>query len=286
MRLSVRDVRLFVDVDGAKIRPEGAEAVEVPTIAIVHDGPGADHTTFKHRAFRPRLVEAAQLLYYDQRGHGRSDKPDSATWRLDEWADDLAGLLDALGLDDPVVFGSGFGALVATRFAGRYPDRLSKLVLSRPVARFDPARCVEVFARTQGAESAAAMLDFYASPDEVTFGPYVIAVMRSFSGPTPVEVAELLLSADWFSRPAIHWYAGEAREFDLREDAARIRVPTLVLSGENDALMPIGGAEELVASLDPALVRFERFATGTSLYAEDPRAVDVTLDFVLDRDAA
>jgi proline iminopeptidase len=278
--LGVRDVRLFVDVDGAKLRPEGGDAREVPTIAIVHDGPGADHTTFKHPAFRPPLVEEAQLLYYDQRGHGRSDKAAPSTWCLDEWADDLAALLETVGVEDPIVFGAGFGALVATRFAGRHPGRLAKLILSRPVVRFDPARCVEVFARTQGSDAAGAVLDFYASPDEVTFGPYVISVLRSFPGIDAVEVAELLLSADWFSRPAIHWYRGEAREFDLHEDAGRIRVPTLVLAGENDALMPIAGAEELVAAIDPSLVRFERFQAGNSLYAEDPRAIEVTLEFV------
>jgi proline iminopeptidase len=280
VRVSVGNVRLFVDVDGAKIRPAGADATEVPTIAIVHDGPGADHTTFKHAAFRPPLLEAAQLLYYDQRGHGRSDGSEREDWRLDVWADDLAALLDVLGVDDPIVFGSGFGALVATRFAGRHPDRLTKLILSRPVARFDAARCVDMFARTQGADAAAAVLDFYASPDEVTFGPYVIAVLRSLPGSTPVEVAELLLSADWFSAPAIHWFAGEARTFDLREDATRIRVPTLVLAGEHDSLMPIAGAEELVASFDPSLVRFERLDAGTSLYAQAPRALDVTLEFI------
>ena len=72
MQLSLADVRLFVDVDGAKVRPDGGDALEVPTIAIVHDGPGADHTTFKHPAFRPPLVEVAQLLFYDQREIGRA----------------------------------------------------------------------------------------------------------------------------------------------------------------------------------------------------------------------
>ena len=280
MRLSVRDVQLFVDVDGAKIRPAGAEALEVPTIAIVHDGPGADHATFKHPAFRPRLVEVAQLLYYDQRGHGRSDRSSPDRWCLDVWADDLGTLLETLGVEQPIVFGSGFGALVATRFAGRHPDALSKLILSRPVARFDAAQCVEVFARTRGADAAAAVLDFYASPSDATFAPYVVAVMRSFSGQMPVEVAELLLSAEWFSAPAIHWFGGEARRFDLRGDARRIRVPTLVLAGEDDALMPITGAEELVEAIDPALVRFERFDVGISLYAEAPQAMDITLEFI------
>ena len=280
MHITVGDVRLFVDVDGAKIRPDGSDAGEVPAIAIVHDGPGADHTTFKHPAFRPPLVEAAQLFYYDQRGHGRSEGSNPDEWRLDVWADDLARLLETVGLEQPIVFGSGFGSLVATRFAGRYPDRLSKLILSRPVARFDAGRSVDVFARMQGPEAAAAVLDFYASPSEATFAPYVMAVLRSFQASQPAEVAELLLSAEWFSRPTIHWFSGEAREFDLRPDAANVAVPTLVLAGENDALMPIHGAEELVEALPTELVRFERFVTGNSLYAEDPRAIEVTLDFV------
>lgn len=280
MHITVDDVRLFVDVDGAKIRPDGSDAGEVPAIVIVHDGPGADHTTFKHPAFRPPLLEVAQLVYYDQRGHGRSDGSDPERWRLDVWASDLAKLLEVIGLERPIVFGSGFGSLVATRFAARNPDRLSKLILSRPVARFDAGGSVDVFARTQGPEAAAAVMDFYASPSEATFAPYVMAVLRSFQTSQPTEVAELLLSAEWFSRPTIHWFAGEAREFDLRPDAERVAVPTLVLAGENDALMPIRGAEELVAALPSDIVRFERFQTGNSLYAEDPRAVDVTLDFV------
>ena len=82
------------------------------------------------------------------------------------------------------------------------------------------------------------------------------------------------------SRPAIHWYGGEARAFDLRGDAGRVRVPTLVLAGEDDALMPIAGAEELVSAFDPSLVRFERFRAGNSLYAQDARAMAVTLEFL------
>jgi hypothetical protein len=44
--------------------------------------------------------------------------------------------------------------------------------------------------------------------------------------------------------------------------------------------MPVAGAEELVAAFDPALVRFERFRTGNSLYAQDPHAMGVTLEFL------
>jgi hypothetical protein len=52
MLISVGDVRLFVDVDGAKLVPEGMSMRERPTIVMVHGGPGFDHTPFKARATR------------------------------------------------------------------------------------------------------------------------------------------------------------------------------------------------------------------------------------------
>jgi proline iminopeptidase len=280
VQISVGDVRLFVDVDGAKVRPVAGQSNEVPTVAVVHDGPGADHTTFKQAPFADPLRRVAQLLFYDQRGNGRSDPSSSDKWRLDVWADDLRGLLDVLGVDEPIVFGSGFGALVATRFASRHPDRLARLILNRPMARFDAARCVDTFARIAGPDAAEAVLAFYATPNEATYPAYIMTVMRAFTNTTPAEVAELLLSAEWLSAPTVHWFAGEAREFDLRPDAQRIRVPTLVLGGEDDALSPIACVEELVDAFDPELVRFERFPTRHAIYSDDPRAMDVTLEFV------
>ena len=67
MFVSVGDVRLFVDVDGAKLVPEGMSMRERPTIVMVHGGPGFDHTPFKARY--PSLTEIAQLVYYDHRGN-------------------------------------------------------------------------------------------------------------------------------------------------------------------------------------------------------------------------
>jgi proline iminopeptidase len=281
MEAQAGDVRLFFDVDGAKVRPEGSEMREVPTLVVVHDGPGADHTTFKHPAFGVLLKELVQIVYFDLRGHGRSEISSPAQWRLDVWADDLRALCDVLRIESPVVFGSGFGALVAVRYASRHPDHPACLVLARPAARFDPAQSVAVFERLAGPMAAEPVVEFYARPNDRTYGNFVVAFMRLFRTMSPEEIGDALLRAEWSTGPAVHWYAGEARTFDLRPDAERIRVPALVLAGEDDPLMPIEGAEELVDALDPELVTYHRYPdTRHSIYADEPRAMEATVAFV------
>src|SRR6187200_1812350 len=105
MLVSVGDIRLFVDVDGAKFVPDGDAMREHPTIVMLH-GNGADHSPFKE--FFAAFTNFAQVVYYDHRGHGRSDAGEPDRWNLDQWADDLVALCEGLGIVRPVLFGVSF----------------------------------------------------------------------------------------------------------------------------------------------------------------------------------
>src|SRR4029450_4436096 len=118
MFVSVGDVRLFVDIDGAKLVPDGMTMRERPTIVVVHGGPGFDHTPFKARY--ASLTEIAQVVYYDHRGNGRSEDGLPERWNLDQWADDLRTLCDVLGTDDPIGFGTSFGGVVSAARCARW----------------------------------------------------------------------------------------------------------------------------------------------------------------------
>jgi proline iminopeptidase len=85
MLVSVGDVRLFVDVDGASLVPDGMSMRERPTIVLLH-GTGGDHTSFKQNY--AALTAFAQVVYYDHRGNGRSEAGSPDRWTLDQWADD------------------------------------------------------------------------------------------------------------------------------------------------------------------------------------------------------
>ena len=127
MRVRVGDVKLYFDVDGPHLVPDGPAMRERPTIVVLHGGPGADHTLFK-----PIFTAAtafAQVIYLDQRGSGRSDRGDARSWTWERWADDVIAFCDVLEIADPVLLGTSSGGWVALTAALRHPDRLSKLVL-------------------------------------------------------------------------------------------------------------------------------------------------------------
>src|ERR1700732_1304876 len=86
-----------------------------------------------------RLIELfsgpLQLVMFDRRGTGLSD-PVSHLPSLDERVDDLRAVIDAIGVDRPVLIGSSEGGCVCTLFAARYPERVSFLVVYGTAARF------------------------------------------------------------------------------------------------------------------------------------------------------
>src|SRR5262245_25359470 len=71
VRIAIGDTHLFFDVEGPKLVPAGSWMVERPTLLLLHPGPGFDHTVYKLRAGEV-LGNFAQVVYLDQRGHGRS----------------------------------------------------------------------------------------------------------------------------------------------------------------------------------------------------------------------
>jgi pimeloyl-ACP methyl ester carboxylesterase len=252
VHVSVRGVRLFFDVDGAQLVPQGAWMRERPTILLLHPGPGFDHALYK-AYIGPLLVERAQVVYLDLRGHGRSDRSTPEQLTLETWADDVAAFCDALELEQPIVFGAGFGSLVAIRFAARHAERPRALVLAAPVARIVPARSIAVYDRLGGAEAGDAARAYYEHFDERAFADYLRRCLPLLT--TTHATADLIARADWSPEVLVHWNRGEGRTFDLRDDLARIRVPTLVVGGEDDAWAPPAAVEEVVESLPPGLVR-------------------------------
>ncbi|WP_436928847.1 alpha/beta fold hydrolase [Halosimplex halobium] len=78
------------------------------------------------------LADDFDVVLYDARGHGRSDAPEGE-YGPPERASDLLGLLDALALEDPILFGHSMGADTVTAAAARRPDRPRAVVLEDPV---------------------------------------------------------------------------------------------------------------------------------------------------------
>lgn len=268
MHIQIGDARLFFDVEGAKLVPDGPSMRERPTLLLLHGGPGFDHSSYKP-AFSP-LADVAQLVYLDHRGNGRSDRGTPEQWNLAQWGDDVRAFCDALGIERPVVFGNSFGGIVAMAYATRHPDHPGKLVLSSTTAKSRFDRIVAAFERLGGPEARDAARRYWKTPGPDTLPDYARLCFPLYSrAPRDPDANARTL---WNFEVMHHFGGGEDHRFDLLPDLAKLRCPTLVLGGEDDPICTIDDQADIAARIPPHLVRFERFpGCGHGVYRDDPQ---------------
>jgi pimeloyl-ACP methyl ester carboxylesterase len=171
----------------------------------------------------PLLKDRFQIVLYDQRGAGLSDRPSEGI-SLDAWVDDLKGVLDHLGIKRAHLFSTSNGSLVGIRFAATYPETVQTLI-HYGIYRFTDqyrkmSRVGETIVREFGIGNRG-------------LGGYFLS--RMFGTPPPLEdwVAQRFednLSPDPWR--AMH----RALDADLTEDLPRIKAPQMVLVGETGPL--------------------------------------------------
>ena len=280
MYAKVNGVRLFFDVEGAKWVPNGREMREKPTLVLLHGGPGFDHSSYKPD-FSP-LADVAQLVYVDQRGQGRSDKSDPSHWNLEQWADDVFGLCESLGIERPIVMGNSFGGMVCMAYAARHPDHPAKLIFSSTSARQNLPRMLRQFARLGGEEVAERVRAFWQAPSTETLGPYAKSAIPLYTRSGELADADSSARTIWALDVLFHFASGESASMDLRAGLANVRCPTLVLGGEHDPVCPIEDQVEIAEALPAEWVHFERFAaSGHGVYRDEPeRAFRLIREFI------
>ena len=263
------EVRLFVDVEGPGWVPDGPRLREKPTLLLLHGGPGYDHSSFK--PVFSQLADVAQIVYYDHRGHGRSDRRPAAEWTLDTFADDIVRLCDALGIDKPIVLGQSFGGFVAQRYLARHPGHPGKVILSSTTHHLGLARKLTVFQRLGGEPARAAAEAFWRRPCAQTWAPYN-QHCRDLYNTTPADpVARqrtLMNEAILFA-----WASGEQQTMQLLPGLAGVRCPVLVMAGEDDPVTPIQDAREIAAAIPAPWGRLVSFPhAGHGAWRDAPAA--------------
>ena len=204
----------------------------------------------------PALAERYRVVSYDTRGHGASPAPDGP-YTLDDLVDDVLALLDRVGAERAHVVGLSLGGMTALRLAAREPQRVHRLAVLCSSAKTEPQGFLD--------RAAAARADGTAS-----FAPAVVS--RWLTPPYAAEHPDLVARLEAMVAGADdEGYAACAEvvgRLDLREDLARVTVPTLVVSGAEDPALPpahqqaiadgIGGAELLTVSPGAHLANLEQ----------------------------
>jgi len=272
-------VRLFVDIEGPGLVPDGPAMREKSTLVLLHGGPGYDHSGFKP-AFS-RLADLCQIVYYDHRGHGRSDRRPASEWTLDTFADDVVRLCDALGIVKPIVLGQSFGGFVAQRYIARHPGHPAKVILSSTSPHMALPRKLAMFERLGGPEARAVAEAFWTAPNAATWAEYNRVCKRFYNTVQPAN--EDSHRRIVFNEPILFASAGgEQQGMNLLPGLANARCPVLVMAGVQDPVCPLDDSRDIAAALPPHLLRFSAFAnSGHGAWRDEPEAAFALLrDFI------
>lgn len=245
MRVEIEPgVRLFFDVEGSSHVPEGDRLRKRPTLVLLHGGPGHDHSSFK-----PALATLAtdmQVLYFDQRGMGRSDRVDRSQWNLDQWADDVVRLCEVLGIEQPFVLGASFGSMVAMRYAVRHAGHAAKLVLMCAMAKVDVDEQLRVLGfRGVAPDVFAAAERFWRSPTMENGAAFLPLSTLIYSNRAPTQPSRSINNYELL----FHFLSGEMQTMNLLEDLHRVTSPTLVIGGVDDPVSPAAGMRAITEAI-------------------------------------
>lgn len=249
-----------------------------PPVVVLHGGPGAHHD-YLLPGF-DALATGRTLIYYDQRGGGRSpvgrDVP--VGWR--EHVADLEDLRQEWGLDRLTILGYSWGGLLALLYAVEHPTRVNRLALVSPAPAWREARDEfeqRFAARTMTPELQEARTALRRSglretdPARHARRLFELAVAGYFHDPsqatelTPFRVTERTRAEVWESLGA----------YDLRPGLRGLVLPALVLHGDDDPI-PWASAREVATCLQGEFVLLPE--CGHVPHVERPGQFVATLD--------
>jgi 3-oxoadipate enol-lactonase len=245
----------FIELDGAALRFDLSGTGE-RTLVLVHEMGGSLESWDD---VAPRFAASRRVLRYDTRGAGLSQKV-RGELGIDTMADDIAGLLDALGISGKVALaGVAVGGAIALHFAARYPERTSAVAVGSPATGIEanrrPAfleRLVKVEAAGMAYAVEASMLTGYA--------PELRGDLKRFER----------FRARWLGNDPAS-YATISRMLaatEMQDELTRLRCPVLVIGGSLDRVRPPAIAEAVAKAISGA--RYVELATGHYMAVQTP----------------
>jgi 2-hydroxy-6-oxonona-2,4-dienedioate hydrolase len=203
-----------------------------------------------------RLATFCRVYVPDMPGYGTSDKPPELL-SISRLADALADWMRALGLTQAAMLGNSFGCQIIAEFAARYPDLIERVVLQGPT--IDPSQ------RTLGQQVNAWLINGYREPGKMT---------------------GIMLRDYWAAgvRRAVHTLF-MAMEDRIEDKLPHIQVPTLVVRGAEDVIVPQAWAERIIALLPNGRLVVIPGVMHTIVYFNPLELVRVVRPFLLEQRA-
>mgnify|MGYP002776991093 CR=1 FL=1 len=281
MFAAIRGTRIYFDIEGAGLVPEGNRMREKPIAFLIHGGPGADHSSYKPTF--SALNDKMQLVYFDHRGQGRSARGDKSKYTLDENVEDMEALRQHLGLEKIIAIGGSYGGMVALTYATRYPQNLSHLIVIATVPDFRFLQRAQEILQERGTPEQIAIAEYLWNGNfesEEQLGEYfrIMHPLYSYTAdPTKAVQSRTILSIDAINQA----FGGFLRSYSVLDQLHKITVPTLVIAGRHDWICPPEFSEEIARAIPNADLRiFEN--SGHLIRADEPQALlDAIAGFIV-----
>ena len=237
----------FVQVPGGKVWYRVVGRGQATPLLILHGGPGFP----SHYLTRlDRLSDERPIVFYDQLGAGRSERPtDPTLWKAERFVAELAAVRKALGLDVVHLLGHSWGTQLAVDYMLTKPRGVQTLVLSSPALSIPrwiqdssnlrkalPPETQEAMARhekagtTDSDEYQAAVMAYY-KRYVCRLDPWPQEVQDTFAGFSPA-----VYGAMW--GPSEFYATGNLKDYDRTGRLREIRVPVLFTAGRHDEATP------------------------------------------------
>jgi proline iminopeptidase len=258
-----------------------------PRLLVLHGGPGADH-----RYMLPQMLhlgEEFDLLFYDQRGGGRSrsDARVPITWQTH--VEDMAAIVSELGLDPLSIVGYSWGAMLGLLYtieqrknaALPAPARLT-LINPAPLTRSYRQQFEDEFARRQASPEIQQLRDELTQsglrerdPEAYRQRAFELSVAGYFSDPrnakdlTPFRVVARVQQSVWES----------LGDFDLVQELSGVKIPSIIVHGRDDPI-PLASSSEAARALGTKCIVLDD--CGHVPYVEQPARLFAAIDPFLD----
>ena len=221
-RAQVNGVELWYQVTG-----EGEPVVQI-------HGAGFGHFNFAPAT--PELAKHFKVVDFDLRGYGQSDRP-VQDYDMEVWADDVAGLLDALDITAAHVHGTSMGGMIAIVFAGKYPERTTSVVINCAAAKLGMSgrlifkNWIDIARMDPDGPGSRILAEL------IAWQALSKKYLETADGVAAIDTIQQILRDS--NRIEVFTAACQAMcDMDLRPWLGKITSPALVLGGDEDIMTP------------------------------------------------
>ena len=269
-----------IEITGATLHCEVA-GTGAPILLI--PGLGLDHTYYRFGV--PLLARRMQVLAVDPRGIGRSTKS-PPPYSVESWADDFAGMIDKLGFGPIHVLGSSLGGAIALALAQRHPGRLKSLAVVGGFSELDRATelnfrlRLKLIEKLGMSDEVADYMGLWTLTRKFINSDAGYAVMRANQANIRTNSAE---SYSAFVEALLRWgrcQPGQDQEPKFTSLLSSIRLPTLVVTSDNDHLIPKELSDLIAARIAGATLALMPGAGHIPFMEQPENVVRIVLDFI------